>query len=78
MKLGGTFAPLLDLHPEDVETMYEGFKEATNSTAERTVGFKRRKEVEGLPRCIEEACEQRRLARIEMVSNPLKNQCAYP
>ena len=71
VKLGGAFAPLLDLDPEDVETMYDGFKEATNSTTERTVGFKRRNEVEGLPRCIEEACEQRRRARIEMVSNPL-------
>ena len=40
VKLGGAFAPLLDLDPEDVETMYDGFKEATNSTTERTVGFK--------------------------------------
>ena len=68
VKLGGAFAPLLDLDPEDVETMYDGFKEATNSTTERTVGFKRRKEVEGLQRSIEEACKPIRCARIEMVS----------
>ena len=72
VKLGGAFAPLLDLDAEDVETMYNGFKEATNSTTERTVVFQKREEVEGLPRSIEEACEQRRRARIKMVSNPLR------
>ena len=71
VKLGGAFAPLLDLEPEDVETMYDGLNEATNSTTKRTVGFKRRKEVEGLPRYIAETYEQRRRARIEMVSTVL-------
>ena len=28
VKLGGAFAPLLELDPEDVETMYDGFKES--------------------------------------------------
>ena len=40
VKLGGAFAQLLDLDPQDVETMYDGFKEATNSATERTAGFK--------------------------------------
>ena len=45
VRLGEAFAPLLDLDLENVETMYDGFKEATNSTIERTVGFNRRKEL---------------------------------
>ena len=71
VELGRAFTPLLDLDPEDVVTMYNGFKEATSSAAERMVGFKRIQEVEGLTRSIEEACEQRHRVRIQIVSNPL-------
>ena len=66
------------MDPKDVGTMYDDFKEATNTTTERTVGFKRRKEIEGLPWSIEDVCQQRRRVRIQMVSNPLSAQRKEP
>ncbi len=70
IQLGGAFAPLIDMETDDVETLYNAFKEATNSTTERVAGFKKRKEVKGLSPSVEEACEQRRQARSDMIAHP--------
>ena len=55
MKLGAAFAPLLDLDPEDVEIMCDGFTEATNSTTTRQVGLTRKRKKKAFPGVFEEA-----------------------
>jgi len=70
VKLGGAFAPLIDLENKDIEVLYSAFKEATNNITEEIAGHKRRKHVDGLPQSVEKACEERRHARAEMLNNP--------
>ena len=70
VQLGGTFEPLLNIECDDIEDLYSAFKEATNKTTEMVVGYKRRKQVEGLQQNIEIACSDRRRARLDKINNP--------
>ena len=71
VKLGGAFEPLLALETDDIdEVLYTKFKEVTNNITKETVGFRRRKHVEGLSPEIELACDQRRRARVSLLENP--------
>ena len=44
--------------------------EITNNITEKVAGFIKRKQIEGLPSSVEEACEQRRKARSDMIAHP--------
>ena len=70
VKLGGAFEPLLALETDDIEVLYTKFKEVTNNITKETVGFRRRKHVEGLSPEIELTCDQRRRARVSLLENP--------
>ena len=72
IKIGGFFEPLLRLDPDSlpIDEVYSKFVDATNKATESTVGFKRPKEVEGLPSNIESMCGERRKARVRMIQNP--------
>ena len=58
------------METDDIETLYSAFKTATNKITEKVAGFKKRKQIEDLPSSFEEACEQRRKARSDMIAHP--------
>ena len=68
-KFGGFFAPLLSSDC-DVEGMYDQFISNTNKATKEVIGFKRRKQVEGMPKELEQLCERRREARRKMIQQP--------
>ena len=68
-KIGGYFATLLSSDC-DVETMYDQFISNTNKVTKEVVGFKRRKQVERMPKELEQLCEKRREARRKMIHQP--------
>ena len=63
------FAPLLTSDC-NVESMYDQFIFNTNKATKEVVGFKRRRQVEGMPKELEQLCEKRREARRKMVQQP--------
>ena len=67
-KIGSYFAPLLSSNC-DVESMHDQFISNTNKAAKEVVGFKRRKQVEGMPKELEQLCKKRREARRKMYNN---------
>ena len=68
-KIGGRFEPLLALDA-DVDDLYTSFKTVTNEVTRDTVGFRKRKNVDGLTTEEANLCEQRREARKEMLKDP--------
>ena len=66
----GYLAFLIGIETEDIKTLYNAFKEATNNTRKKVAKFKRRRKVEGLPPSVEKAYEQRRQARTNMFAHP--------
>jgi len=73
-KIGGRFAPLLNITDTDIDELYELFRDATNETTKEVVGYRKRKSVEGLSAEQVELCELRRTARREMLNSPQNNQ----
>ncbi|XP_030840865.1 craniofacial development protein 2-like [Strongylocentrotus purpuratus] len=69
-RIGGAFEPLLQLPDTDVDELWKKFRDTTNNISEEIVGFKRSRQVKGLPEEVCKACEQRRKARILMMNNP--------
>ena len=70
IRIGGAFEPLIGLETNNFEELYSQFKNITNRVIEQVVGYKRKKQVQGLPPEIEEACAQRRKARQDMLNSP--------
>ena len=70
IQVGGAFEPLLNLETDNIEEIYSKFVEATNKTTAEVVGFRKRKQVDGLAPEVESACEQRRQMRIKVLKNP--------
>ena len=70
ISIGGAFEPLLELEDYEIDEFYSKFKEATNKTTEKVVGFKRNNLVEKLPQSIEVLCEERRQARLQTLNKP--------
>jgi len=73
-KIGGRFAPLLNIIDTDIDELYELFRDTTNETTKKVVGYRKRKSVEGLSAEQVELCEMRRIARREMLNSPQDNQ----
>ena len=73
-KIGGAFEPLLKLPDIDVDSLWTKFKDTTNKITEDVVGHKRAKHVKGLPEYVRKACEERRNARLLMLSNSTNQQ----
>lgn len=67
-KIGGRFEPLIDLD-EDIDTLYNNFKDITNELTREVVGLRRRKAVEGLTKEEADLCHQRREARKRMLAD---------
>ena len=61
---------MLNLESEDIETVYQQFTETTNKVTQEVVGFRKRKQIPGLPTEIEKLCEERRQTRLEVLSSP--------
>ena len=76
IKIGGSFEPLLEINDDDIDinTLYNKFRDTTNEITKDTVGFKRGKQLEGMPLEVEEKCRQRRLARLKMLNHPENEQ----
>ena len=70
VRVGGYFEPLLQMGDIEIDELYLKFQEATNKATKEIVGYKKHKKVEGLPPEIENACKERRKARVEMLNNP--------
>ena len=70
IQIGGAFEPLIGLETNNIEEVYSQFKNVTNRVTEQVVGYKRKKQIRGLPPEIEEACAQRRKARRDMLNSP--------
>ena len=68
-KIGGAFEPLLQLPYTDVDSLWTKLKDTTNKITEDVVGHKRAKQAKGLPEDVRKACEERRNARLLMLSN---------
>lgn len=67
--LGGSLEPLLNSNA-DVDELYERFKNITNEVTLQTVGIRKRKNVEGMPIETTELCNDRRKARLAMLTDP--------
>ena len=67
--LGGSLEPLLNSNA-DVDELYERFKNITNEVTFQTVGIRKRKNVEGMPIETTELCNDRRKARLAMLTDP--------
>ena len=82
-KIGGAFEPLLNLEPDemDIDEIYWIFKDETNKITKEVVGYKRHKNVDGLPASIEIACKERREMRLKMLKyndyHNIKEQYKY-
>ena len=62
--IGGAFAPLMAFEDQDINQLYEQFKNETNKITESIVGIKRNPKTEGLGKEVEDLCKQRRNARL--------------
>ena len=69
VKIGGAFAPLLDLETT-VDELYDSFKNAANKVTKEVVGYRKSKQPEGMNAETSNLCEKRRAARIELIKNP--------
>ena len=67
--LGGSLEPLLNSNP-DIDELYERFKNITNEITLQTAGTRKRKNVEGMPIEITVLCNDRRKARLAMLTDP--------
>ena len=70
IRIGGAFEPLIRLATNNIEEVYSQFKNVTNRVTELIVSYKRKKQVQGLPTEIDEACAKRRKARRDMLNSP--------
>ncbi len=70
--LGGRFKPLLDIE-EDIASLYNKFKSTTNEVTHEIVGYRKRKQVEGMSKDLIDMCEERRIVRKEFLKKPTLN-----
>ena len=68
--IGGAFAPLMAFEDQDINQLYEQFKNETNKITESIVGIKRNPKTEGLGKEVEDLCKQRRNARLMYINDP--------
>ena len=68
--IGGAFAPLMAFEDQDINQLYEQFKNETNKITESIVGIKRNPKTEGLGKEVEDLCKQRRNARLMYIKDP--------
>ena len=62
----------------DIDELYERFKNITNEVTSQTVGTRKRKNVEGMPIETTVLCNDRRKARLTMLTDPLtENKDTY-
>ncbi|XP_066934865.1 uncharacterized protein [Clytia hemisphaerica] len=69
-RIGGYFEPLLQLvETNDIDTVYNEFKQVTNEATEELIGRVKHRKVDGLPQEVEKACEERRKARLALLKD---------
>ena len=73
VKIGGRFEPILSLLDTDIDELYNKFKNATNEVTKEVAGYRRRKKVEDMSQELEELCQKRREARLELLQQPSSN-----
>ena len=73
VKIGGWFEPILSLDT-DIDELYNKFKTATNEVTKEVAGYRRRKKVDDIPQELEDFCQQRREARLQLLQQPNSNE----
>ena len=68
--IGGAFPPLIAFEDQEINQLYEQFKNETNRITESLVGIKRNPKTEGLGKDVEDLCKQRRNARLVYLKDP--------
>ena len=71
-QLGAAFAPLMAFKDQEINQLYEKFKNETNGITESIVGIKRNPKAEGLGKEAKNLCKQRRNARLVHIKDPYK------
>ncbi|KAK3883301.1 hypothetical protein Pcinc_012338 [Petrolisthes cinctipes] len=75
VKIGGVFEALIDrMENQTVQKAYEEYVNTTNKITEETVGYKKKKQVEGMPKALENKCNDRREARLKYLKQPSNNE----
>ncbi|KAK3892506.1 hypothetical protein Pcinc_003737 [Petrolisthes cinctipes] len=59
---------------QTVQKAYEEYVNTTNKITEETVGYKKKKQVEGMPKALENKCNDRREARLKYLKQPSNNE----
>ena len=70
--IGRAFAPLMAFEDQEINQLYEKFKNETNGITESIVGIKRNPKTEGLGKEAKNLCKQRRNARLVHIKDPYK------
>lgn len=75
IKIGGAFEALQDLmEDQTVQVAYREFVDTTNKITEETVGYKKKRQVEGMSKELENKCNERRIARLRYLKQPANNE----
>ena len=69
VKIGGAFELLLNLDLP-IDDLYDCFKTTTNTITKNVVGYKRKRQVHGMPPETARLCEERRKARLNLIHHP--------
>ena len=68
--IGVAFAPLMAFEDQDINQLYDQFKNETNKITESIISIKRNSKTEGLGKEVEDLCKQRRNARLMYIKDP--------